>query len=41
MCGATRDVRFVPQADIQEDILRKKERPPCGGLSDFQTGVLI
>ena len=33
MCSATRHVRFVPIADICE--VRKTERPPCGGLSEF------
>ena len=27
-----RDVRFVPTADIRDDV-NEKERPPCGGLS--------
>jgi hypothetical protein len=27
-----RDVRFVPKADIRDDV-NEKERPPCGGLS--------
>src|SRR6516164_782434 len=26
------DVRFVPTADIRDDV-NEKERPPCGGLS--------
>jgi hypothetical protein len=26
------DVRFVPKADILDDV-NEKERPPCGGLS--------
>ena len=30
--GTPRDVRFVPKADIRDDV-NEKERPPCGGLS--------
>ena len=32
MCAATRDVRFVPKADIAHT---QTERPPHDGLSEF------
>jgi hypothetical protein len=39
MCGATRDVRFGPIADICENDLHDKERPLRGGLSEIRSPV--
>jgi hypothetical protein len=33
-----RDVRFVPEAEIRDDV-DEKERPPCSGLSKAVRGV--